>query len=1071
MPSSKTIHALVATLLLLVFSIAPVQAQDDPFARFPAISPDGQTIAFSYQGDIWRVPFNGGRSIRLTSHEAYDAHPLWSPDGETIGFTSERYGNRDLFTVSVEGSRPKRLTYHSTNDMLTGWTSNDKLLFTTERTFNQVEWEPEIYSVAVEGNTPDCLLDAFGFMPVMSPDGRFIVFVRGYNRKYRKHYRGPADKDLWIYDTHNDSYRELTDFEGNDMYPAFAGNRTLFFISERDSTYNIYQANLSSEGVFKEEPHQVTHLQDNGVRHFGVDENGTRIAFESETGLYSLKLSDGSPQKLDIKVSEDYHFYDVERKRFTDNVSSFAISPNKKLMAFTIRGELFVKKNDKDHRRSVQLTDHPYRDRQVAFLNDTTLIFTSDRHGQYDIFKLTSSDESRSNIYKSLKHQITRLTNTPESEENLHLSPDREKIAYQRGRGELVVRSITENQNLGSETILLDGWAEPEDISWSPGGQWVAYAKADLDFNVEVYIQKWDGSMDPVNVSKHPRPDTEPVWSPDGTKLAFLSSRNNRDEDVWFVWLREEDWQRTQLEWEERDSVGTKADTAVEKPIEIDFENLYERMQQVTSLPGNESDIAISEDGETFYFVTNRDGWRNYNAEMDLHKIQWDGSKLRRLTEGGESPRNVHFGPGYKYLYMKKNGGQIARMEASKEKLSLLPFRATMEIDHPKERKQMFEEAWRVLNNGFYDPDFHGHSWNSLHDKYKPWALKASTKQDFQDVVNMMLGELNASHMGFYSGDRAETQHARTGKLGVELDPVENGVEVRRVIPRSPADREISKLYEGDVIRAVNGTLVEEVDNFYQLLSDRVEEPILLTVENAKGETREVQIEPTGSLNRELYREWVDKRKRLTHKYSDGQLGYIHIQGMNWRSFERFERELIASGEGKKGIVIDVRYNGGGWTTDYLLTVLGVRQHAYTIPRGATDDLSENKYNFRNHYPYGERLPFSSWTRPSIALCNQNSYSNAEIFSHAYKNLDLGTLVGEPTFGAVISTGGKRLIDGSYVRLPFRGWYVKKTNQNMENGPAIPDVEVNNRPDYRGEGGDAQLKSAVERLMKQLDDE
>lgn len=185
-------------------------------------------------------------------------------------------------------------------------------------------------------------------------------------------------------------------------------------------------------------------------------------------------------------------------------------------------------------------------------------------------------------------------------------------------------------------------------------------------------------------------------------------------------------------------------------------------------------------------------------------------------------------------------------------------------------------------------------------------------------------------------------------------------------------------------------------------------------------------------------------------------------------SFERFERELQASGMGKEGIVIDVRFNGGGWTTDYLMAVLNVRQHAYTIPRGAAENLQDEHKKFKNYYPFSERLPLSSWTKPSVAMCNESSYSNAEIFSHAYKTLDIGTLVGKPTFGAVISTGGQRLLDGSYVRMPFRAWYVKATEENMENGPAVPDVIVDNAPDSKANGEDPQLKKAVEVLLEQL---
>jgi len=336
-------------------------------------------------------------------------------------------------------------------------------------------------------------------------------------------------------------------------------------------------------------------------------------------------------------------------------------------------------------------------------------------------------------------------------------------------------------------------------------------------------------------------------------------------------------------------------------------------------------------------------------------------------------------------------------------------------------------------------------------------------------IFNKMLGQINASHMGMYRGeDRKEVQNERTGILGIELTPTTNNkLKVAYVVPNSAADREISKLLVGDIINTVNGEKVSTSENIYKHLVATTNEKIILGI-TSKGVDKEVIIRPKSSGRTDNYNAWVKERKRLTEKYSNGKLGYIHIQGMNWTSFEHFERELTAAGLGKEGIVIDVRYNGGGWTTDYLMAVLNVKQHAYTIPRGASNDLSKNHKAFKNYYPFSERLPLAAWTKPSIALCNQNSYSNAEIFSHAYKELGLGKLVGIPTFGAVISTGGQTLIDGSYVRVPYRGWYVKSSEKNMDFTPAMPDIVINNNPDDRSKGTDTQLKKAVDELLKDL---
>ncbi|MFP4047379.1 MAG: S41 family peptidase, partial [Bacteroidales bacterium] len=508
-----------------------------------------------------------------------------------------------------------------------------------------------------------------------------------------------------------------------------------------------------------------------------------------------------------------------------------------------------------------------------------------------------------------------------------------------------------------------------------------------------------------------------------------------------------------------------------EVTVEIDLENIHERLDQVTSLPGNESNIAISKDGKTFYFVTNSGGRRSYGADQDLYSVKWDGQKMQRLTENDQKPQSVKLDHKNNKIYMIKKGRSLASIDTEKNgKLKPISIQAEMKIRYKEELEQIFDEAWTILENGFYDPDFHGNDWTELKEKYKPYALSASTKSDFRDMFNIMLGQINASHMGLYSSGMEDTENERTGYLGVEVEPHPKGVLVTHVIPNSPADRTVSKINEGDIITNIDGETIKENSNLYSHLINKRNKEVYMEIMNEEGNLREITIRPTSSLRKNKYEEWVKKREKLTEKYSDGKLGYIHIQGMNWPSFERFERELTASGSGKEGIVIDVRFNGGGWTTDYLMTVLNVKQHSYTIPRGATDDLPKNHEKFTEYYPFSERLPLTAWTKPSIALSNQNSYSNAEIFSHAYKTLGVGTLVGTPTFGAVISTGGRSLIDGSYVRLPYRAWYVKETRENMENGPAVPDIIIDNKPDSKAEGRDEQLKRAVDELLKQINE-
>ncbi|MEM9930711.1 MAG: S41 family peptidase, partial [Bacteroidota bacterium] len=493
------------------------------------------------------------------------------------------------------------------------------------------------------------------------------------------------------------------------------------------------------------------------------------------------------------------------------------------------------------------------------------------------------------------------------------------------------------------------------------------------------------------------------------------------------------------------------------------FDDIHERLVQVTSLPGNEGAPIFGPDGEYLYFTTNNGSRAGREGTSDLMKVKWDGKEMSPLLSNTQVFR-LHLDKSGKKLYMLSRG-RVASTVLTKGRAEAQPIAGKMMIDHQAERTHLLEDGWNALRAGFYDPDFHGQDWPALKEKYRPLLLAASTRQDFGMLYNEMLGQLNASHMGFRSFNQdEEVQQQRTGYLGIELD--EEG-RVSSILPEAPADRSDSKLEIGDRIIAVNGQSIGEGDNLYAHLNGKANDRTQLTIVR-NGSEQDLLIRPTSSVYGQRYEAWVQQRKALTERYSGGKLGYIHIQGMNWNSFERFERELTAAGLGKAGVVIDVRYNGGGWTTDMLMTVLNVRQHAYTIPRGAAKSLQQNQ-QFIEHYPYGERLPQAALTKPSIALCNEASYSNAEIFSHAFKHLGHGTLVGQPTFGAVISTGGHGLIDGSFVRMPFRAWYVKATGENMEGGPAVPDIIVANAPGEKARDEDSQLKKAVETLLQEVE--
>ncbi|WCL82154.1 S41 family peptidase [Saprospira sp. CCB-QB6] len=1058
------VSLLSAILLLLAQG---VWAQDRILLRQASLSPDGQELLFSYQGDIWRMSLPDGQPRRLTVHQAYDSKAIWSPDGKQIAFQSDREGNNNIYVMPAQAGRPKQLTYYSGNDQLLGWKDDKTLLFASSRTYIKIERSYGVYEIPVEGGQPQRILNSDAVGAQISPNKEQLLLVRGACRTAREDYRGPANRDLWTYNIKADQFEQITDFKGNDFNGQWIDNQRFCYISAQSGRYNIYLKDLATK---KEK--SLTQEKKMGILDFSVSRDGQYMVYQQADQIFWGK-TEGKKQEIKVEIASDYRFDPFIKKNYS-SVENYSPSPNAKRIAYEVHGDIFVGAQHKELTQGRALAQGPSRQRDPIYLNEETVLYRSDETGKYALYSVQSTDTAETDLYRSLKVKTQLVQSFDLDITNYWLSPDRKQLAYLLGVGQLWVAQIDSLGKLSKNKKLLDGWATPSGLSWSPDSYWLAYSLEDLNFNEEIFIHAANDSIPPVNVSMHPRKDHNPAWSPDGSKLAFSSNRNNGDSDIWFVWLKKEDYLRQTTEWKELEiwsEEDEKSPISVAKKVVIDFDQIYARSRQVTAMPGSESGICWAPDNKHIFYLSSANSGKNFEKDRALYTVRWDGKENKEAIPGSQRPYNLQLSADSKYLFSQVSGGKLAYIQLSNQKLTGLSFRSSLEIDYAGVLAQIFDEGWRALEVGFYDPQFHGYNWKKLKETYRPLCLKASTKEDFQWMYNLMLGQLDASHMGLYGGDNPKMlQRKATGLLGLELwQDGKAGAKVRSVLPESPANRPESQILANERILSVNGKRIGAQDNLYAFLEGTSNKRTLLEVQNEAGEVRELVIWPKRSLNNERYEAWVQDRKALTDKYSKGELGYIHIKAMGWSSFERFEQELMAAGHGKKGIVIDVRYNGGGWTTDYLMAVLSVRQHAYTIPRGAAKNLKKEHKDFSDYYPYSERLPLAAWTKGSIALCNESSYSNAEIFSHAYKNLGLGTLVGQPTFGAVISTGGYGLQDGSYVRMPFRAWYTKANDENMERIPAMPDILVRLAPDYQSKQEDQQLKRAVEELLKQLD--
>ena len=652
-------------------------------------------------------------------------------------------------------------------------------------------------------------------------------------------------------------------------------------------------------------------------------------------------------------------------------------------------------------------------------------------------------------------------------------SPDGRKLLYIRDRGDLILRDLAS----GEDRVVFEAWSVP-DVRWASDSRHIVYTASDLDFNSDVFIlDALDPEAKPANITRHPDIDSSPRLSADGKLLVFSSDRagENWSFDAYGVYLDKSLESLPAYELKERfeaaarearkqkmiDPVDlTKAPETEPTPLEFpDLEDAYLRVFRLTS-NASVRDLAILPGGDRVIFEGNVDG------SSGLYSIDYRGGDRKRLTGSVSDMRVMPDGGTISYV----SGGSARTIGSGGGSAKSFPISADdIVIDVAAEQRQKFIEAARNMGQDFYHPTLKGLDWEALTRHYLSLAEQTRTSSEFNRVFSLMLGELDGSHLGISGGESWGTASPANGYLGVDVVPVPGGFKVTGVLPASPAAAERTRIEVGEVITAIEGERLAEADamptgDLVAHMAGTIGDELLIAVRNTEGEERQMLITPIswGAINNLEYDAMVASRRQLVHEWSDGKLGYLHIRGMSQPSVRDFERDLFAAASGRRGLLIDVRDNGGGSTTDILLSSLTAPAHSYTVPRGA-DQMQAAP----DAYPRDRRLIYH-YQRPISVLINQHSFSNAEIFAHAIKTIGRGKLVGTPTFGGVISTGSFSLIDGTTVRRPFRGWYLPD-GTDMENNGAYPDIPVARTPTTEAAGEDAQLRAAVLELLERVE--
>lgn len=1022
----------------------------------PGISPDGREIAFSSGGDIWSVPASGGEARLLVADAATDRRPLFSPDGRELAFISTRTGGGDIYVLTLVSGNVRRVTWDDGLEQLDGWSRDGRTLFFSSAS-HDIGAMNDIFRVPAAGGTPiavsdDRYVNEFGAAP--SPDGRKLLFAaRGVasNQWWRKGSSHIDQSELWLMNLDGaPDYTPISPIGSRQVWPMWSGDgRNLFYVSDRGGAENIWTRPATTAGSDR----ALTTFKDGRVLWPSATPDGKTIAFERDFGLWLLDTSNGQSRQVPITRRGAATAPSPERTRQTAQFSDLALSPDGRKVAFIARGDVFAA-SVKDAGDAARVTATPDVDSQPIWAPDSRRL----------AYVASSSTGQRLHLYDFSSSADKALTSGAVDLSPV-FSPDGKQLAFLRNRKELRVIDLTTGADrLLASAVFADTIDSPVP-AWSPDGKWIALFAigAKMFTNVEI-VPAAGGVPRPVSFLANVYANSL-AWSPDGTFILFDTNQRTEGGELARVDLiartpkfREDlfrDLFSEPKKTAEPSAAGLPGLTKSPGPagIEPDLADIRNRLSFVP-MGLDVSAVTISPDGKTAIALASTAGQTNlYSYSLDEMAADRPVARQITTTAGGKS--DPQFMPDSKeVVYLDAGRIQMANLERRDSR----PLNVTAEFttDFAADRHAVFDQAWTLLRDNFFDAGFNGVSWEASRERYGQRAAAAGTPDELRRIVSLMIGDLNASHLGITAPGAA----AAIGRLGLEFDPRDLGTSGRfriaTVIPLGPA-AVTRDLAPGDVITAIDGRALTGQTNLDERLANTIDRRVVLTVARDGGGTREVAIRPTNQATEKslLYRAWVDSNRAYVLKASGGRLGYVHMLNMSAAALDQLHIDLDADNHRLEGVVIDIRNNSGGFVNAYALDVFARQPYLRMSTRGVPEAPARGIL--------GQRALES----PTVLVTNQHSLSDAEDFTEGYRALKLGSVVGEPTAGWIIYTWETRLVDGSTLRLP-RMRVKASDGGEMERVPRKVDVAVARPLGEWLTGKDSQLDEAIRVLIRRL---
>jgi Tol biopolymer transport system component/C-terminal processing protease CtpA/Prc len=1045
---------------------------DPTWLRYPAISPDGKLIVFTYRGDLWLVPSSGGEATPLTFHEAHDFMPVWSHDSKTIAFSSDRFGNFDIFSISLDGGTPKRLTYHSAPDYPYDFTADNQFIIFGSTQNDLAEnrqfptgSQPEVYQVSVNGGKVQIVLTTPAEDISLHKNGNLWVYhdKKGGENSWRKHQVSAIARDLWLFNQSSRKHTKLTSFPGEDRNPLFSTDgKSVYYLSEQFGSFNVCK--LSPDNPSKIE--QVTKFAKHPVRFLSQSNEGV-LCFSFDGSIYTRKEG-SSPKRVAINLSNENRKNNEQILTVKGGARGIAVSPDAKEVAFVYRGDVFV--TSVEGSRTKQITTTPEQELSVSFSPDgKSIIYSSERGNKWQIFQ-TSRVRSEELYFSSatLLSEKLLFDNANNCYQPL-FSPNGKEVAFIENRMTLKIWNKESGlfRSILNQDHLFAMGENDQYFAWSPDNKWLLF-----DYSVpgsavgEIGLVAADGKSKPINITESGFQDFNAKWALNGEAVFWFSNRDglksvaqsgNSQLDIYALYLTKEAFDTYRLSKEELALSKEMADKKVKKDstakkdslniLQIDWEHIDARKVKWTLGSTSISDALVSKDGENLYYLA------KYEKGFNLWSLNLRTKESKMLTTLNATGGNLVWDKDHKNIFLNASGA-LMKINPESGKQESISVQGEMVLNVDAERLAMFHHVCSKTERTFYTQSFHGVPWNDYKTDYLKFLPHISNGHEFAELLSELLGELNISHSGarYFSSN---AQDDETASLGVFFDPSHegNGWKIKEIIVGGPFDKAALNISQNAVITGLDGVLLNKEKDLAVFLNRKAGKNVLISVLDS-GKTKELVIQPISPAeeSRLLYKRWVKRNQEEVERLSQGKLGYIHIPGMSDGAYRTVFEETMGKFFNKSGLVVDTRFNGGGDLVADLATFFSGKK----FMDYAVDNRSAGfEPNFR-------------WTKPIISLANEANYSDGHCYAYMIKDLNLGKLVGQPIPGTCTFAGWEVLQDNS-IRWGVPPLGVKgMNNAYLENKQTYPDVSVWNDYEKVSIGKDQQLEEAIKLLLAEL---